>query len=319
MTKRRTHSLSALVVATLLIVGGFGPGFPASGCASARACVRSQDEVWLICTRHTDCCDAQHLCVRRYLPGQGFVDASIDEYLAGADTQAIVTVYVHGNRVEPELARERGLRMYREIVAHACPHQRIRHVIWSWCSTPIKGPLRDARIKARRTFLQSYLLADFVARHDCHACVSLVGFSYGGRIILGAQHLLGGGTLCGRSLASEVGAHIPRTRVVVWAPAMPADWICVNGMNGLAFQTMDRMLLYYNPRDPALRVYRAKINESDADALGLRGVSVKCLDSNACCVEQRNVARLIGAHHEWQRYVDSASIICRTSAYALWR
>lgn len=318
MTNRRTHSLSALVAATLLI--GVIGNTPAARCeACAPVCVRSQDEVWLISTRHKNCCDGQQLCVRRYLPDRGFIASSIDAYFADADTKAIVTTYVHGNRVDPDVACERGLRMYREIANRACPHQRIRHVIWSWCSSATKGPLRDARIKARRTFLQSYLLADFVARHDCHARVSLVGFSYGGRIILGAQHLLGGGTLCGRSLASEVRAHVPRTRVVVWAPAMPVDWIYPGGINGRAFVTMDRMLLYYNSRDPALRIYRAKMNESDAHALGFRGVREKCLGGNACCVEQRNAVRAIGAHHEWKRYVGSTPIICRTTAYALWR
>ncbi len=335
MTQRRTLLLSALAVATLTI-GDVGHSCPArcrtasarccrglTRCCSkpnrARVCVRSQDEVWLVSTRHKNCCDVQQLCVRRYCSGRGFVDSSVDEYFAASDPQAIVTTFVHGNRVDPDMAGERGLRMYRKIANHACEHQRLRHVIWSWCSGAIRGPLRDAKIKAGRTYFQSYLLAQFVARHDSESRASLVGFSYGGRIILGAQHLLGQGVLCGRSLDTDLCAHTPKTRVVVWAPAMPADWIYPGGKNGRAFATTDRMLIYYNTRDPALRLYRHKMKESNAHALGFRGVCTNCLGRNASCVEQHNVVRSIGAHHDWTRYVESSRIICRTSTYALWR
>ena len=320
MTQRRTLLLSALVVATLTI-GEVGNSC-ATGCRAtdcARVCVRTQDEVWLVSTRHKGCCDLQQLCVRRYCPGRGFVASSVDEYFAASDPRAIVSTYVHGNRVDPDLACARGLRMYCEIAHHACQQQRLRHVIWSWCSGAIRGPVRDAKIKAGRTYLQSYLLAQFVARHDSQSRVSLVGFSYGGRIILGAQHLLGGGTLCSRSLAADVCAQTPHSRVAVWAPAMPADWIYPCGMNGRAFATLDRMLIYYNTRDPALRLYRKKIRESNAHALGFRGVCTTCLGRNAACVEQHNAVRLIGAHHDWSFYVESPQIICRTSTYALWR
>jgi hypothetical protein len=90
-------------------------------------------------------------------------------------------------------------------------------------------------------------------------------------------------------------------------------------MNGRAFAATDRMLVYYNTRDPALRLYRTKMKESNAHALGFRGVCPNCLGGNASRVEQHNVVRLIGAHHEWSRYVESPQIICRTSTYALWR
>jgi hypothetical protein len=173
-------------------------------------------------------------------------------------------------------------------------------------------------VKAQKTYLQSYILADFVGRHDCQTRISLIGFSYGGRIIIGAQHLLGGGALCGRVLADGRCDQAPKTRVAVWAPAIPADWLHPEGLNGRALAAVDRMLLYYNSRDSLLRFYRKKLSESHTDALGYRGICRQSLGNYAAVLEQYNVTKFVGGHHKWTRYMASPQLVGQTVHFSLW-
>ena len=307
--------------------------------------VRHDDDVWLISTRHPTCKSAEDLCVHRYLHEVGFVPSSPEEYFALRQcglTQSqvvldreelcdqgkgslecgypIVTMYVHGNRVDSQTACDRGLLIYEHLARAATASQRLCHVIWSWPSDTIPGLfLADARLKAYKTHTQSVLLGDFLSRHREDAQVSLIGFSYGGRIILGAQHLLAGGDIFGQRLSLANCEASPRTRVAVWAPALPASWIAPMGLNGQATMSVERMLMYYNTRDPALRFYRKKLAESDTEALGFRGINPFALGAAAAWVDQRNAADLVGPHHRWTKYVSSHEVLQRTTACALWR
>lgn len=104
----------------------------------------------------------------------------------------------------------------------------------------------------------------------------------------------------------------------MWVPALPSSWIAPTGLNSQAVLSVDRMLLYYNSRDPALRFYRKKLAESDTEALGFRGIDAGCLGPAATWVEQYNAAGLVGAHHSWVKYTSSNEILQRTIACALW-
>ena len=280
--------------------------------------IRPGDEVWLVCTRHQDCQNCAGLCVHRYDCGIGWVPSSTDEYFGTADPGMTVTTYVHGNRIDAQTACDRGFKMYTHLAQAAGPDQRIRHVIWSWPSSTVLGPVRDVRIKASKTYLQSYLFADFICEHEPLTNVGLIGFSFGARIIVGAQHLLGGGHVLEHQLESHRCEQAPRTRVAIWAPAMPADWIHPAGFNGRAVTSVDRFLVYFNSRDPLLRFYRRKLGESAADALGYRGICLESLGIYASTVEQFNAAEAVGPHHKWSRYNAADEVIAHTAHFALW-
>ncbi len=309
-----------------------------------RISVRPGDEIWLISTRAPGCQTLAQAALHRYESGIGFLRSSLDDYFANdqpdvtcerlsgngdlSHVDAVanesfpnnVTMYVHGNRVDSDLACERGLAIYERLAHQVDPDERLRHVIWSWPSDTIRGFfLVDARVKASRTHVQSVALADFIARHPAATQIGLVGFSFGGRIILGAQHLLGGGDIFGRSLTPPQHRRLPRTCAAIWAPANPASWISATGLYRRALTSVDHLLIFYNSRDPLLRFYRKKIAESDTEALGFYGADPCTFGETAAHVEQFNVANVVGAHHKWKRYVNSSAVMRPTMECVLRR
>ena len=165
--------------------------------------------------------------------------------------------------------------------------------------------MRDARIKFRRTPLQSYYLSWWLT-HQCASCrVSMLGYSYGARTILGALHLVGGGTLEGRCLPASCRRCAPRIRIAVWAAASQADWLLPGRPHGCALNCLECGAIFYNCKDPVLRGYRCAICSASGPALGLRGlIRPHCGPPCYARIVQYNATRWIGCHHNWDHYRD---------------
>ena len=81
--------------------------------------------------------------------------------------------------------------------------RRIRFVIFSWPSSKVSGGLlNDVRVKAARTGPAGCQLAWLIDQMPAETPLSLVGFSFGARIITGGLHVLAGGSL-GGSMQSD--------------------------------------------------------------------------------------------------------------------
>ena len=128
-------------------------------------------------------------------------------------------IYIHGNRVPSECTAPEGQQVYRLLTAGVDDATPIRFVIWSWPSAQMRGQLRDVRTKANRTELAGYCLAWLLTHLPENQQVSLLGYSFGARIATGAMHLVGGGTLCGRTLPPHPMTS-SNTRVVMLAGAL---------------------------------------------------------------------------------------------------
>lgn len=279
--------------------------------------VRDQDEVWLVSTRKLGASpNIATVCMstmdyQRYDPQTGsWIASSRAEFWQSQDPAMRVHVYVHGNRMDPALTKERGLVMYCKLRPGNQCKQRVRHVIWSWPSAIIPGYVKDARVKAERTPAQSHLMACWVACFSKQTQVRMVGWSYGGRIIFGALQLLGGGQLNGSYLAAGYrNKSVPQIKAVLWSPAMPRDWLIPGRMNGRALNAVQHIYVMFNVRDPALMTYRLLIRDGFSRGLGYRGIRRKRrLGSNRGRYTQINVTRELGVTHSWNAYVNSSLI-----------
>ncbi|MCA9187566.1 MAG: hypothetical protein KDA99_18185, partial [Planctomycetales bacterium] len=288
--------------------------------------IRDGDEVWLISTRHLGSrpCTTGNCCERfqfwRYVRCQGWVASDAVDFAATEDPATITTVYVHGNRMEMKYVYDRGFKTYHLMRCGLARDQRLRHVIWAWPSEPVPGTfLKDARAKAERIPVQSYFLACWLARINPDQRVSIMGYSYGARLVMGAMHLLGGGTLDGRKLGPPPNGTFVAPRVVIWAAAMANHWPEPGDVNGQALCAVDHLLLLYNTTDPVLRRYPRLEPSDHCPALGYTGMTRRTLltdcDHKVC---QFNAARYVGRHHDWQRYADSNYLMARIRYYALW-
>ena len=289
-------------------------------------CIRPQDQIWCISTRDLGPCGdkcsacAPQLRYSRFVQGQGWVGSNADEFFANDDSNRLTVAYVHGNRMTPAWTADHGFKVYCMLANRCCNRRSMRFVIWSWPSDPIRCELRivkDARIKATRTAMQSNYLGWWLSQLEPSQQVGLIGYSYGSRTILGALHMLAGGTLDYRALPAARYGITVQPKVVLWATANQADWILPGNRYGCATQKISEALVTCNRWDPVLRRYR-RIPESTGPALGFAGVVCPDCIPNADRICVMNVQSEIGHRHEFQRYVSSCRVAAETCRVALW-
>ncbi len=289
-------------------------------CPDFKPWQRKQDSVYIVSTRCLGCpCGkvVPQLPVQRY-DGTGHWQPSSVDDLAEDCEDSVVSIHVHGNRIDNPVAVARGWAVYHEWVRRDPHATRLVFVIWSWPSSQIKGPLKDVRTKAARTEIESFFLAHLISAIPTETRVSLSGHSYGARIICGAAHLLGGGRLWGYCLNGPSLQGQRELRVVLTAAAMHNYWLSPGHHHGQALTQIGRMLVLYNPSDPALRFYRHIERGSRPAALGYRG-AVFCSDAEGLSdrVCQINVAGYIGREHSFLSYLCCPALSDLAAPYAL--
>ncbi len=272
------------------------------------------DEVWLVSTRGVGCPSSVEEVLHRlrwwrYRQGHGWRKASWEEFqttAAPASFPLTTSFFVHGNRISSGAAKSGGLATYRRLTGCSRPLP-VRFVIWSWPSDQQGGPIRDARAKASRSDVDAYLMACCLSRMASPEEISLSGYSFGGRIITGALHLLGGGSLCGRHVEYIGPAGY---QVVLLAPALNNDWLLPGRRHGQAAQMTQRLLVMFNPRDWVLKRYHVLSRGGRPRALGFTGLAGRSrLESAGVEVRQVNTSGVVGKQHDLQRYLSSSRLV----------
>jgi hypothetical protein len=219
--------------------------------------------------------------------------ADLESFLA-YDSTVPTIIFVHGNRITPSDARQQGFDVYRRIMQYGASGPPVRFVIFSWPSAQVGRLLRDVRVKAARTGPAGCQLAWLVDQMPAEAPISLVGFSFGARIITGGLHLLGGGSLGYLALSER--AHPDRTPMNVFliSATMHAHWLGDGQYHGLAMTQVNRMFLVNNCRDPAMRYYHLAFN-GRPQAMGLRGPTY-ISPAERSKIMSRDVSRYVSRH-----------------------
>jgi hypothetical protein len=192
-------------------------------------------------------------------------------------------------------------------------------VIWSWPSTQIDGPLKDVRYKAGVSDRHAWHLAWLVDQMHPDVPISVVGYSYGARLIGGALHLLGGGHLVGYELAHRRHpARLP-LRAVLLAGALDSHALLPHGRNHRALSQVEKVLVTVNSRDPVLHHYPLLpgLFQKGPPALGYTGFYAASLGHERGKITQWNVSVYVGKDHDWQRYLYSPAILARLRHCAL--
>lgn len=288
-----------------MLLTAMRPALPAA--AADRAAPAG--DVWLISTR-----GLPYPCSRHGVSQQAgferlddacFVAATREEFLSTLDPAQPTCFFVHGNRITRSDAQSQGLSIRRKIGNRGVP---FRFVIWSWPSEKIPGPLRDARAKASRADVEAYYLGSVLAELPSDARVTLIGYSFGARTVTGSLHLLAGGMVHGNSLGTAADSMV-HPRAVLIAAAIPRVWLLPGGAHGLAPLQVEQLLLFYNPRDPALKYFPLVASPGHPAALGFEGISSRQLGPAGSLVQQYNVAGSVGHSHSLSNYLDSAGIM----------
>ncbi|MCG8448488.1 MAG: hypothetical protein MI725_02775 [Pirellulales bacterium] len=271
------------------------------------------DEIVLVSTRAVGTtCDSQKL-------GQGLrcdrweIDATgrpawkmIDwrELLLPSQPDRPTVIYVHGNRVATGRDRTEGLKVYHSLKKHGPPHGPIRFIIWSWPSTPIPRPVKDFRVKAAFTHPVAWQFAWFLDQMPADTHLSLVGYSYGTRVVSGAMHLLEGGRLGELKLHSPPDKERAPIRAALIAAAFDADWIQPGNYYGRTLHHLECLVLTTNKQDPAMRFYHLSNGHGRVHALGRTGIEKpRLLGTSARRIKQVDFTDRVGRNHALAEYL----------------
>jgi hypothetical protein len=282
------------------------------GAASAADAPR---QVWLLSTRdacHFSASDETAKAIRywRLSDDCAWSSANAQDFHDDAATSPTV-VFVHGNQTDADEAVAKGMYVYQSICSEAASRP-FRYVIWSWPADQLCRRHRaDAQVKAAYSDVESYYLATWLHGLRREVKVSLVGHSFGPRIITGALHLLAGGEVAGQKLSDDtVKAWTAKKRntirAVLLATADDFDALAPDGRNGLALSLLDQVLITRNGCDHNLRWYSWLYGRGGPDAMGVVG---------PCGVDQPekltvvDVSATVGKTHDYQCYC-SASNVC---------
>jgi hypothetical protein len=229
-------------------------------------------------------------------------------------------LWVHGDRVDCDESFQIGREVYQQLVCNHGDWPPIRFVIWSWpTAQDLRGrPLKDARIKAARSDAAGYSLAWTLNEFDPATPVSLLGFSFGARVVTGAVHLTAGGQLNGYGISVQDSRPAMSYQVVLMAAAMDSNWLLPGQKHDQAVHRINRLLLLNNHQDWVLKHYHLLKCGNGCQALGYTGLSVSdSLANRVADVCQVNAGAYIGKYHRWAPYIYTAPLINKMRETAL--
>jgi Alpha/beta hydrolase of unknown function (DUF900) len=269
------------------------------------------DRFWCINTRSITsdarCADLENPQLSVYrLNNRCSTAISFDKFMAETSAGRQVVFYIHGNRMEQENAVQHALKIYRHTLSCREPRP-IDWVVWSWPADQEGHVVKDVRTKAARTDAQGLYLSWVLRQHaERSVPITLIGYSFGGRVITGALHALAGGKLANRSLpgASLTGLRIDAGLV---APAIENDWLAECGYHQRANENLDQLLVLYNRRDAVLKRYWLIDRVRGSMALGYSGPRVFAPreDGSTISVRSRDCSVAVGRQHAELDYYTS--------------
>jgi hypothetical protein len=277
--------------------------------------------IWYVSTRNLPiqgdpAAQAAQMDYEHYVPGEGWVSATFEAFLASDDPHVRTTFYIHGNWATADDAHFTGNRMRELLTDGACGPWRF--VIFTWPADRCgKSLVRDARMKAGRAEAQSYYLAWLLDQLDPQVPVTLVGYSYGTRLISSGLHLLGGGAVHHRRLDQRVHPERCGIRAILIAAAIDANCFGVDGRYSAALFTVDCVLATVNARDPYLCFYSLLYGAGGPPALGYSGlIEAAKLKDGSRLVSQMDVTRSVRRHHELNYYVEAPQVLAELRQFA---
>jgi hypothetical protein len=265
-------------------------------------------QVWVVQTR--DCPQElgsdpwPKLKVLRYDAEGRTVERPVSELFAEVVGRPVL-IQVQGSLTTPDAAiggllwTHSWLQHHRSLPADAVV------IAFDWPSQRVYGQdLRDINEKGRRAFVAAYHLAVFISSFPSGSRISLIGQSYGGRVVPSALHVLGGGTLHGRKHepTARLASTRPdlRVRAVVIGAASDHNWLDPGQRLDRALHGCEAFLNLYNRKDEALLLYPSLVRSDHRRALGRVGLSNADFDKLgplAARYQEHDIHELLGAEH----------------------
>ena len=251
---------------------------------------------------------------------RGWIPSTLEAFLA-ADDPAIATCFFLPG-FEPnwrfsssefvENATKGGWLIYNRVAPVDRP---FRMVLWAWPADRDDGErmLANMRLKLAQAEQYGWYLAWLVDQMNPQVPVGFVSDSLGASCLSGALHLLGGGAICGTTLARVHPDRLPPSAAMM-ASTMDSRWMAANGRHGRALVAVDKIVITVNPADRLLKLYDVA-NIGSGQALGAIGIAGP-LGPYADRVRYMRVEQYLGSKHWWTAYLKSPPIVAAFRPYA---
>ncbi|MHB1558149.1 MAG: hypothetical protein ACYC61_11860, partial [Isosphaeraceae bacterium] len=216
-----------------------------------------------------------------------------------------VLIQVQGSLTTPDVALGGLLWSHSWLQWNRALPPDVVVVAFDWPSQRVyRNDVRDINEKGRRAYIAAFHLALLVQQLPANTRVTLLGQSYGGRVVTSALHLLGGGALNSQDHDPDVALPGLRpdlhVRAIILGAASDHTWLdpgarldrCLHGCEGL--------LNLYNRKDEALRLYPMLIRSNHHHALGRVGLTNRDfarLGPVAARYAEHDVHDLLGNEH----------------------
>lgn len=294
---------------------GAGGASPASSSPDrCRSLPRPGDELWIVSSRGLGCDAAEEAALRmQYWQYQdGCWTASTRDAFLSRRAELVTSFFVVGNDYSHSETVSAGWTAYRGLSREFPDSPPLRFVIWSWPSDRLPGRrLDDAKVKLARTPAASYYLAWLVDQLPAQTPVSMSGYSFGARIIMGSLELLAGGRLGPYHLAARPTRRSREIDAVLIGAAIDNDDFLPGQRFGRSLSQVHQLLVFINRSDRALRFYRFLYGRHvHIEAAGYTGlVAVNRLDPTREKIVMRDVSDQIGRQHGADLYFQSSSLL----------
>lgn len=233
-------------------------------------------------------------------------------------SKPITIIYVHGNWMTESNSRDRALLIYRSIIRHCAPP--IRFILFSWPSQRNGRPLQDIRSHAELANVEGLYFAWLLRHLSADQQVSLMGFSFGGKVVASGLHLDAGGQIRGYSLPPDPNPH-RKYRVSLLAPAIDRTSLMQGREFGLALTKVDQLVNLYNSRDPVLKRFRFIDTFRDPVAAGFVGLALPAVTqplTTQLDIRQFDCGQIVGATHSEESYYSNCPHVAKAMENLLW-
>ncbi|GHT25939.1 hypothetical protein FACS18942_02250 [Planctomycetales bacterium] len=277
-------------------------------------------DLWIVSIRHTDLPDAEspleidftQLDFKQWQENKGqnstaaseWKDSAAEEFAATHKPEKPLIVIVHGNwmtysEIFPYASRFKQLAgSYSENYSgnYGKNYDDCRLVLLSWNSDRTNLPIRkDTLLKGRRADKQARILAACLLHLPENSKVSLVGFSFGAKLICQTLQQL---ATVEETTGGKVGKPKLRLRAVLLAAAMEQSSLLPDRRYGNALDIAESMLIHINSADETLCWYPLLSGIGGPKALGKEGAFTGGISTeNLEKITTKNVAGLIGSGH----------------------
>lgn len=280
------------------------------GCPDCRPTACVEPDVWAVSTRCLPrichpVADADFRIEHRDAPGC-WGPAAVEDLSA---TDRPVVFFIHGNRYDHAAAKRHAVSLARRLDACRPDVAPVRTVVFSWPSESRGLPLREARDNFVRAESDGHYFAALLAKFPPGADLGIVSYSFGSKIaLIGLDDLLAADPDRKAARSGHLG-------LVLVTPAVRVDSLSPRGRHQAAISSVDRLTIFTNPDDEALRFFPF-VDSSREPAAGFVGIPSRWVPGDVA-FSQIDASPIVGKEHSMERFIDSSTLSCRIAAGAI--